>query len=104
VVETASNGAALIAAANKHQPDVLVLDISMPGLNGFQTARQLLDTNAKAKIVFLTIFSDQASVTEALSIGALGYVVKTALHSELAFAVKEASEGRQFISPSITIG
>jgi DNA-binding NarL/FixJ family response regulator len=54
--------------------------------------------------VFLTIYSDQASVTEALSIGALGYVVKTALHSELAFAVKEASEGRQFISPSITIG
>ncbi len=101
VVDTVSNGIALLEVEAKHKPDIVILDISMPGLSGFDTARLLQEAGTKAKIVFLTVHNDRAYAEEALSIGAHGYVIKSRLASDLALAIKEVSEGGSFVSPSV---
>ena len=103
VVDMVSSGIALLEVAAKHNPDIVILDISMPGLSGFDTARLLQEAGTKAKIVFLTVHNDRAYAEEALSIGAHGYVIKSRLASDLAFAIKEVSEGRSFVSPTVFI-
>ena len=101
VVGTVHDGHAVLEAADALRPDILILDISMGMLNGLEAARLLTRTMSKAKIVFLTVHQDQEFVEEAFSVGALGYVVKPRLGTDLLLAVREALVGRAFVSPHL---
>jgi DNA-binding NarL/FixJ family response regulator len=98
VLEPVEDGRALLEAASKLKPDLCLLDISMPVLNGIETAHRLRESGSTAKIVFLTIHEDLDFVQAALKTGASGYVVKRQMASDLRTAVKEALAGRTFIS------
>jgi DNA-binding NarL/FixJ family response regulator len=103
VVGTVNAGEALLEAADALRPDVFILDISMGMLNGLEAARLLIRTGSKAKIVFLTVHQDQEFVEEAFSAGALAYVVKPRLGTDLLLAVREALMGRTFVSPDLRV-
>lgn len=102
VIDSVGNGLALLEAASRLKPDVCVLDISMPVLNGIETATRLRQSDSTAKIVFLTIHEDMDFVRAALETGASGFVIKRRMASELRRAIKEALAGRIFVSSSIT--
>jgi DNA-binding NarL/FixJ family response regulator len=78
-----------------------VLDISMPVMNGVEAARRLRAAGTSAKIVFLTVHADQDYVRAALGTGALGYVLKSELASDLLPCLREALQGRSYVSPAI---
>ena len=99
VVGTASDGKAAVEAEEKLRPDVVVLDISMPVMSGIDAARQMRRGGSKASIVFLTVHQDSDILAAATRAGGLGYVVKTRLKTDLILAIKEALEGRGFVSP-----
>lgn len=101
VVRTVDNGEALLEEAVRLEPDVIVLDISMPVMNGLETARKLSAIGLRARIVFLTVQADPAYVDAALGTGALGYVLKSELASDLLPCLREALGGRLFVSPAI---
>ena len=103
VIDSVGNGVALLEAASRLEPDVCVLDISMPVLNGIETATRLRQSGSTAKIVFLTIHEGVDFVQAALETGASGFVVKRRMVSELRRAIKEALEGRIFVSSSIAL-
>jgi len=102
VVGMADNGADVLELAASRSADVLVLDIEMPVLNGIETARRAKACDFPGKIVFLTVYDDTDFVEAAMSVGALGYVVKTHLATDLIPAIWRALEGEIYISPSIT--
>jgi DNA-binding NarL/FixJ family response regulator len=99
VVGTASDGQAAIAAAAKLRPDVVVLDISMPILNGIQAAEHMKEADPSIKIVFLTCLADTDICRAAMETGALGYVLKSRLGTDLIPAFKLATAGSRFVSP-----
>jgi len=99
VVGTAGDGYAALEAAAAQNPDVVVLDISMPGMNGFELAKRLRAAGSTARLVFLTVHEDEELILAARNAGGIGYVVKTRLASDLALAVREACAGRPFQSP-----
>jgi len=100
VIDAVENGRQLLEAAARLDPDLCLLDISMPVLDGIETATQLKETGSKAKIIFLTVHEDSDFLQAALKTGASGYVIKRRMASDLRRAVKEALAGGIFISPS----
>jgi DNA-binding NarL/FixJ family response regulator len=102
VVGTANNGRDAVVAALKLNPDVLVIDISMPVLNGLQAAQQLRAANQPTKVLFLTVHKDQDFIAAALSAGASGYVAKSDVTTDLIPAIHDILAGRTYISKSIT--
>ena len=102
VVGAVSDGRALLTAAADLKPDVIVLDIAMPLLNGLDAARQLKKTLPKTKLIFLTMNEDPNVASEALRAGASGYLLKTSAASELSKAIREALCGRSYVTPVIT--
>jgi DNA-binding NarL/FixJ family response regulator len=94
VVGAVKDGPAALAAAREFQPDVIVLDISMPGMNGFELATRLQQIGSKAALVFLTVHVEDEFVMAAREVGALGYVEKPRLAVDLLHAVREARAGR----------
>jgi DNA-binding NarL/FixJ family response regulator len=103
VVGTAENGRDAVNLAINLFPDVVVLDISMPIMNGIQAARRLKELHSPARVVFLTVQADPDFVEAALSVGALGYVLKESLATELAPAIWEVMQGSIFTSPSLPL-
>lgn len=101
IVGEAQNGHILVKAALKLKPDVIVTDISMPILNGIEAAKRLREAGSAARIVFLTVILDRDFISTCLAAGALGYVVKARLGSDLEPAIREAVAGRIFISPAL---
>jgi DNA-binding NarL/FixJ family response regulator len=101
VVGMVSNGQALVDEAARLEPDVVVLDISMPVLNGIDAARRLKAAGSSARIVFLTVHADRDFVRTALGAGALGYVLKSDLVSDLLPCLRSALDGRSFVSPGL---
>ena len=99
VIGAVNDGQALLEAASKLRPDVVVLDISMPVMNGLEAVDRLKEAGSKAKVVFLTVHEDPDFVHESLAKGALCYVVKPRLTSDLVPAIKEALANRSFVSP-----
>jgi len=95
VVGTVTDGQQALDAAMALKPDVLVLDISMPVMNGIETARRLKEAGSETRIVFLTVHDDPDFAREALEAGALGYVIKQRIASDLVAAIKKAHAGRQ---------
>jgi DNA-binding NarL/FixJ family response regulator len=99
VIGTVTDGQSAVPAVAQLLPDVLVLDVSMPILNGIHAARRILEVNSALKIVFLTIQRDPDTCRVALETGAFGYVLKPRLASDLIPAIELAKEGRRFVSP-----
>ena len=96
-----SDGRELLAAAKALDPDVVVLDISMPSLNGIEAACQLRAANSRAKVVFLTMHREVTYAARALEAGASGFVLKHSAPSELVTAIQEALKGGKYITPQI---
>ena len=101
IVGTAENGKRAVDLTSRLSPDVLVMDISMPVLNGIEAACRLKELGSRAKVIFLTINGDAEFVDAALSAGALGYVLKPSLATDLVPAIWAVIEGNTFISPSM---
>ncbi len=101
IVGSATDGRETIVSVTKLKPDVLVLDITMHDLSGIEEARRLKEDGAGLPIVFLTVHEDPEFAKEAIETGALGYVIKPRMVSDLMVAVKEAHAGRSFVSPSV---
>jgi DNA-binding NarL/FixJ family response regulator len=101
VVGIVSDGRQLFAAVKTLDPDVLVLDISMPSLNGIDAARQLRATKSRAKVVFLTMHREVTYAARALEVGASGFVLKHSAASELVTAILAALQGGTYITPQI---
>ena len=93
------DGEALVEAAGNLQPDVIITDISMPKLNGIEAADRLRESGSSSKIVFLTVHADPDFVQAALKTGALAYVSKSRITTDLLIAIEEALKGRIFVSP-----
>ncbi len=98
---TAEDGRALVLAAQHLHPDVIVVDISMPLLNGIEAVRQIKKLDQQVKVVFLTMHPDVTYAIRALEAGASGYVLKHSASSELLTAIHEAINGRTYVTPMI---
>jgi DNA-binding NarL/FixJ family response regulator len=99
IVGTAREGRSAIAAAAQLTPDVIVLDISMPGMNGFEVAAALREAGSRAAVVFLTVHEEDDFCSVARGAGGLGYVIKPRLVTDLLEAVLAVHDGRAFTSP-----
>jgi DNA-binding NarL/FixJ family response regulator len=104
VVGTVADGLALLDAAPALKPDVIVIDIGMPRLNGLEAGRQLKKMMPGVKLIFLTMTEDPDIATEAMHLGASGYVLKTSAASELFDAIQAALKEKSYVTPQIARG
>jgi len=102
IVFEASDGQETIRAAEKTKPDVAVIDISMPILNGVDAARELKKSSPKVKVILLTQHDEDQYVTESLRAGVRGYVLKSQAAEDLVHAIQEVCRGSVYLSPSIS--
>jgi DNA-binding NarL/FixJ family response regulator len=98
VLESVDNGLAALEAVRRLEPDVCVMDVSMPFMSGFEAASRLKQSGSFAKVIFLSIHGNSDFVQTALTKGAAGYVVKARMSEDLVTAIKEALAGRTFVS------
>jgi DNA-binding NarL/FixJ family response regulator len=103
IVGTVGDGLSLLESAARLDPDVIVLDITMPEIDGFGAARSLKRAGCRSRLVFLTVHEDPDFAREALLLGADAYVLKSRLASDLPSAIEEAMTGRKFISPTVKV-
>jgi DNA-binding NarL/FixJ family response regulator len=101
VVAEASDGREAIQMAEEHRPDVAVMDIAMPVLNGIDATRKIVDTCAPTAVIMLSMHHDESYVVRALNAGARGYLLKDSLKADLIGAVKSVSQGYSYFSPKI---
>ncbi len=101
IVASVQDGRELLEKVEQLSPDVIVVDIAMPLLNGIDAVRQIKNSGLEAKVVFLTMHEDAMYAKEALDAGALGFVLKHSAPSELTRAIEEALKGNTYISPAI---
>ena len=102
LVATASNGNELLLAVRKFRPDLVVADLTMPGLGGLDALRTLRGEGINARFVILTVHVDAAIAAEAIRAGAAAYVVKEAAGEELLQAIRQAMSGRTYLSPMVS--
>jgi two-component system response regulator NreC len=102
VVGEASDGREAVALVASQRPDVLVMDIGMPSLNGIEAAAQITQSNPEAAIVMLSMHSDESYVLRALKAGARGYLLKDSAEADLIRAVRAVAEGKSFFSPAVS--
>lgn len=99
---TAGNGEELVEATLQLNPDVILVDISMPVLNGFDAVRRIRESGNETRIIFLTMHDDATLLSEAFRCGASGYILKQAAGEELVNAIREVAHGNSYVSPLIT--
>ena len=102
VVTEASDGREAVRLAEKAQPEVAILDITMPLLNGVDAARELIKSTPKTEVILLTQDDEDQYVTEALRAGVKGYVLKSQAAEDLVHAIREVCKGSVYLSPSIS--
>lgn len=102
VVGAVEDGRSLVTAAEKLRPDIILLDISMPLLNGLDAARQLTKLVPESKLIFLTMHATPTYATEAFKAGASGYLIKRSAASELKEAIQAVMRGQHYLTPLIT--
>jgi DNA-binding NarL/FixJ family response regulator len=100
IVALATDGRALVQAAEKHKPDLVILDISMPLLNGFEAAKQIKKDRPSTKLIFLSQHLNPAYLKQALKVGATGYVLKSGATEELQEAISTVLRNQTFITPA----
>lgn len=101
LVGTVGDGAALVEAARRLRPAVVVADMSMPALSGLDALRRLVDPGPVPKFVFLTMHADPNLAAEAIRAGAVGYLLKQSAGEELVVAIREVLQGRVYLTPRI---
>ena len=101
---TISDGRALVKAVKKLTPDIAIVDISLPLLNGLEAARQIKKSEPQTKIIFLTMHAEEHFIQEAFQAGGSGYILKNSATKELVFALQEVHQGKTYISPAIAQG
>ena len=104
VVGTVSDGRSLVEAAVRLQPDVVITDISMPGMNGIESLRSLKASRVVTKVIFLTMHTESELVSEVLRGGASGFFLKHSAGEELMTAIDEVLQGRVYLSPEVAGG
>jgi DNA-binding NarL/FixJ family response regulator len=102
IVGEVSDGLEAVQKAEELQPDLILLDVGLPSLNGIEAARQIRKLSPKSKILFVTQESADEIVQEALNLGAQGYVVKTMVGNDLLAAVEAVRQGKQFFSSGLS--
>jgi DNA-binding NarL/FixJ family response regulator len=103
VVAAVPDGLSVVADAARLQPDLLVLDIAMPGLSGIAAAKQLKARGSTAKVVFVTMHHDREFVEASLTLGPVGFVAKDRLMLDLLPAIREVLAGQSFVSPTAAV-
>lgn len=98
IVATVEDGKAAVASAESYKPDVVLLDVSLPVLRGFDAARQILASRPQTKVLFVSNYTEPAYMEQALQMGAAGYVLKTRAFTELVDAIKTALSGKFYRS------
>ena len=101
IVAEAQDGLSAISAAKKHKPDVAILDIGMPDLNGIEVTRKIRSEMAETKVIALSMHADRRFVMGILEAGANGYLLKDSAFAELILAVTAVARGKMYLSPSI---
>jgi len=101
VVGEAKNGHQAVAMVKKLRPALVLMDVAMPLLNGWQATRQILKATPATKMLMLSAYSDEAYVAEAVNSGAMGYLIKQTCVNSLCHAIREVQKGNTFFSPSI---
>jgi DNA-binding NarL/FixJ family response regulator len=102
VVGTVADGSLVVDTAARLRPDVIVMDISMPKLSGIEAMRRLKASHSESKVIFLTMHADPKLATEALRLGAKGFVLKQSSGEELVDALEAALLGRTYLTPAVT--
>lgn len=101
VVGEAEDGREAVALAAEHKPDVVIMDVSMPGLNGIEATRQILRDQPKAKVLGLSVHADRRYALTMLEAGAVGYLIKNSASEELYRALEAVSKGQTYLSPAV---
>ena len=101
VVGSVADGAALVDAARRLRPDVIVTDVTMPGLSGLDALRRIREAGLGPKVIFLTVHADVRLAADALRAGAAGFVAKDTAGREIITAVREVLEGRTYVTPRL---
>jgi DNA-binding NarL/FixJ family response regulator len=102
VVAQASDGHEACALIEEHLPDIAVLDISMPGMNGLEATARILRTHPEVRVMILSMFSSEEYVLQALRLGASGYLIKDSGLSELELAIRAVAAGETYLSPAVS--
>ncbi len=102
VVGESADGHEAIEKARELRPDVILMDIAMPGLNGLEATRQIMRDNPSARVLVLTMYESDEYIAQMLEAGAAGYVLKKVAGSELEYAIRSIQQGGAFLYPSIT--
>src|SRR2546426_1018954 len=102
VVGEAENGRKTVELASSHVPDVVVMDIAMPNLNGVEATRRMVSKQPAISVVILSMYSDESYVMRALEAGARAYLLKDSAVSDLIRAIEAVSQGKSFFSPKIS--
>lgn len=103
IIAEASDGQKAVELTSKHRPDVVVMDIAMPTLNGFEATRQIVKCCPATKVLVLSAHSDDAYVQRINALGASGYLIKQTASHILPLAIREVMKGKRFFSPSISM-
>jgi DNA-binding NarL/FixJ family response regulator len=101
IVGSAADGRTLVETAAKLKPDIVILDISMPEMNGLEAARLLRKTAPESRLIFLTMYTDPLYLSEALRLGVSAYVLKQSASSELLTAIETVQQGQVYITPAL---
>lgn len=102
VIGEAADGPEALRLANELQPDIVLLDLSMPSLNGIEVTRQLKAAHPEISVLILTVHEDESLLQEAIRVGASGYIIKRAVESELINAIQAVSRGEMYVHPAMT--
>jgi DNA-binding NarL/FixJ family response regulator len=102
VVAEGGTGAQAVELAKQHKPDVVVLDMAMPDMNGVQAARMILRERPQTRVLILSMYADEQYVRSALDAGVAGYILKNALDNDLTRAVRAVAAGQQYLSPELS--
>ena len=101
VVAEADDGRAALSLAQQHRPEIAVIDIAMPGLNGIEVTRRIIDSCEGTAVVILSMHHDESYVLRALNAGARAYLLKDSLKADLIAAIQEVARGHSYFSPTV---